>query len=165
MNIAAGSEVEEIEVFEIVLNSKTLDENVLKQIDKQIPYHIIFVLRKDDNYQIWIGYKESSQGKDAFKVNKYFHSEWIKEESINLKFEGLNIDSVYENYIRQLGGERLKTNYNEGLKETIERDEKRIQLEKQIKLLQDKLRKEKQFNKQVEINKQIKVLEKEHEEM
>lgn len=44
VNIAAGEEVTELEVFEISLNQQSLDENVLKQIDKEIPYHILFIL-------------------------------------------------------------------------------------------------------------------------
>lgn len=40
LNIAAGEAVTEIEVFEVRLNDPQLDEAVLKQIDKEIPYHI-----------------------------------------------------------------------------------------------------------------------------
>ena len=41
LNIAAGEAVAEIEVFEVRLNEPQLDEAVLKQIDKEIPYHMI----------------------------------------------------------------------------------------------------------------------------
>lgn len=44
MNIAAGETVTEIEVFEIHLQGGQLDESVLRQIDKEIPYHILFFL-------------------------------------------------------------------------------------------------------------------------
>lgn len=44
LNIAAGEAVTEIEVFEVRLNDPQLDEAVLKQIDKEIPYHILFTL-------------------------------------------------------------------------------------------------------------------------
>ena len=44
MNLAAGEVVTEIEVFEVKLNESKLDESVLRQIDKEIPYHIIFLL-------------------------------------------------------------------------------------------------------------------------
>ena len=42
LNIAAGEAVTEIEVFEVRLNEPLLDEAVLKQIDKEIPYHLLF---------------------------------------------------------------------------------------------------------------------------
>ena len=39
MNLAAGETVTEIEVFEVCLSTPQLDEAVLRQIDKEIPYH------------------------------------------------------------------------------------------------------------------------------
>ena len=56
LNIAAGEAVTEIEVFEVRLNDPQLDEAVLKQIDKEIPYHILFILTCDGKAQAWIGY-------------------------------------------------------------------------------------------------------------
>ena len=61
VNIAEGKDVEEIEVFEIKLASETIDEGILRQMDKEIPYHILFLLEYDGKYQAWIGYKEEAQ--------------------------------------------------------------------------------------------------------
>ena len=69
-NLAAGSTVTEIEVFEIKLKTNLLDEGVLHQIDKEIPYHIVFLLEYDGKYQAWTAYKEASTGNTAFKVNQ-----------------------------------------------------------------------------------------------
>lgn len=44
MNIAAGTDVTELEVFEVRLTSPMLDDSLLEQIDKEIPYHILFLL-------------------------------------------------------------------------------------------------------------------------
>ena len=41
MNIAAGATVNEIEIFEVRLNAPQFDISVLRQIDKEIPYHIV----------------------------------------------------------------------------------------------------------------------------
>ena len=43
-NLAPGTAVTEVEVFEIKLNSQILDDSFLRQIDKEIPYHILFIL-------------------------------------------------------------------------------------------------------------------------
>lgn len=51
MNLAAGATVTELEVFEIKLNGQQLDEAVLRRIDKEIPYHILFLLEYDGKYQ------------------------------------------------------------------------------------------------------------------
>ncbi len=55
MNLAAGGTVTEIEVFEIQLNQPSLDEAVLRLIDKEIPYHILFLLTCAGKVQAWIG--------------------------------------------------------------------------------------------------------------
>ncbi len=74
INIAAGKEVTEIEVFELRMNTPVIDENLLRQIDRVIPYHILFILSYNEKYQAWIGYKEGIESsKNSFKVNLYYH--------------------------------------------------------------------------------------------
>ena len=58
-----------------------------------------------------------------------------------------------------------ENNKNETLKESVELDEKRQQLQKQITALQVRVRKEKQLNKQMQMNKELKKLKKELEEI
>ena len=166
MNVAAGEQVTEIEVFEVRLNSGTLDETVLRQIDKEIPYHILFLLEYEGKYQAWIGYKEAAEsGKNAFKVSKYYHTEWLEEAELPIRIEGLNIDTIYENFVRQIAGDNFQTSTSESLKESVEKDEKRLALTKQIEILQVKIRKEKQLNKQVQMNTKLKKLRKELEKI
>ena len=166
-NLAAGTYVTELEVFEVRLNTPVLDDNLLRQIDKDIPYHILFLLEYQGKYQAWIGYKEAAAyGNNAFKVNGYYHTEWLLEDELSLRLEGLNIDAVYENFVRQIAGDKLKTEAaGESLKESIIRDEQKRVLQKQIANLQGKIRKEKQLNKQMQINSEIKKLKKELEDM
>lgn len=77
-NLAEGKEVTELEIFQIKMNRNQMDETVLKQIDREIPYHILFLLEYEGKYQAWIGYKEAAaSGNAAFKVNKYYHTEWL----------------------------------------------------------------------------------------
>ena len=166
MNLGVGDAVTEVEIFEIKLASPQLDVSVLRQIDKEIPYHIIFLLECDGKYQAWTAYKETAaSGSNAFKVGTYYHTEWMPEEELPLKVDGLDIDKVYENFVRQIAGDTLQTDSDESLKESVERDAKRQLLEKQISALQAKVRKEKQLNKQVQLNTELKRLRKELEEM
>ena len=142
MNLAEGKEVQEIEIFEIMLNTSEINEVLLRQIDKAIPYHILFVLQYQDKYQAWISHKETGKtGAKVFKVNK-----------------------VYENFVRQIAEERLGSgDSGESLKASIDRDIQRQALQKQIDCLLNKIRKEKQLNKQVELNTELKKLRKEME--
>ena len=164
MNLAAGETVSEIEVFEIRLAAPQLDVSVLKQIDKEIPYHILFLLEYEGKYQAWTAYKESTaSGNNAFKVGTYYHTDWLPEQELPLKVDGLNIDAVYENFVRQIAGDALQSDSAESLKESVERDARRQELQKQITALQAKVRKEKQLNKQVQLNTELKKLRKELE--
>ena len=166
VNLAPGETVTEIEVFEIKLNSSQLDAAVLKHIDKEIPYHILFLLEYEGRYQAWTAYKEEAgSGTNAFKAGTYYHTDWMPEDELPLKLNGLNIDKVYENFVRQIAGDVLQTNNEESLKESVERNEKRKQLQKQIDSLQAKVRKEKQLNKQVQLNVELKRLRKELEDI
>lgn len=166
-NLAAGTDVTELEVFEVRLSSPVLDDSLLRQIDKEIPYHILFLLEYQGKYQAWIGYKEAAaSGNKAFKVNGYYHTEWLAEDELPLKLEGLNVDFVYENFVRQIAGDKLKTEAaGESLKESVARDEQKQALQKQIATLQAKIRKEKQLNKQMQMNTELKKLKKELEAM
>ena len=162
LNIAAGEVVSEVEVFEVRLNEPKLDEAVLKQIDKEIPYHILFILTCDGKAQAWIGYKEAAaSGSNAFKVNRYYHTDWMPEDELQLRIDGLNMDTVYESLVRQIAGDKLQAESGESLKESVERDEKKKLLEKQIAAWESKMRREKQLNRQMEMNAELKRLRKE----
>ena len=143
LNLAEGKNVTEIEVFHIQLNQETLYENVLKQIDREIPYHILFVQEYDGKYKAVMGYKEAAgSGKASFKV------------------------AVYENFVRQIAGDVLQAaTPQESLKESVARDDRRDALQKQMNKLQAKIRKEKQLNRQMEINAELKKLRRELEEL
>jgi len=161
MNLAAGDTVTEVEVFEVKLAAPQLDISVLRQIDKEIPYHIVFLLEYDGKYQAWTAYKETAAfGNNAIKVGTYYHTDWLLESELPLKVDGLSIDKVYESFVRQIAGEALLADNNETLKESVERNAKRQQLEKQIAVLQIKVRKEKQLNKQIQLNAELKKLKK-----
>lgn len=163
LNVAKGNTVEEVEVFLIELKTGVLDQNVLRQMDRQLPYHLIFVLKYNDKYQLWTSYKEESTN-TAFKVGNYYHTNWVTEDNFSLNIDGLNMDKVYESLVRQIAGEFLAKVNDESIKETVERQAAREKLEKEIEKLRKKIRNEKQFNRQVELNKQLKILLKKLEE-
>ncbi len=159
LNLAPGEQVTEIEVFEVRLNVPDLDENVLRLIDREIPYHILFLLEYDEKYQAAVGYKEAAgSGKAAFKVDRYYRTEWLAEEELPLHLEGLTIDAVYENFVRQIAGDSLSGGKSITLKESVEQQKHREQLEKQIAALEAKMKKEKQLNRKMELKAEIKQL-------
>ena len=159
-NLIDGKYVTEIEVFEINLNSLQVDIDLLKSIDSVIPYHILYILEYNGKYQAWIRYKETTDiEKKRSKVDRYYHTNWIEATELIVRLEGLSLDDVYENLVRQIAGDKLQSeNFSESLKQSVERDKEIETLQKQISILQNKMRKEKQLNKQMEINTELKKL-------
>ena len=160
LNLAPGEKVTEIELFELRLASSDLDENVLCLIDREIPYHILFLLEREGKHQAVMGFKEASaSGKTAFRVERYYHTEWMDEAELPLHLRGLTLDAVYENFIRQIAGSSLESSGNATLKESIERQKQREQLEKQIAAQEAKIRNEKQPKKKFELVSRLKLLQ------
>lgn len=166
VNIASGEYVTEIEVFEIRLNQRGLDKRLLQLIDKEIPYHILFLLTYENETQAWISYKEESRIKSgAFKPGAYYYTEWMLWDELSLDLSGLNMDAVYENFIRQVAGKRLESSANMDIKQDVANDERRQKLQKKIMALEKKVLREKQFNVHVALNADLRRLRKELEEL
>ncbi len=158
LNLAAGEQVTEIEVFEMRLSAPKLDESVLRQIDREIPYHILFLLEYEGKYRAVIGYKEAAAGKTAFKVDRYYSTDWLDEDDLPVHLDGFTLDAVYENFVRQIAGDVLVEENGTTLKESIEQQKQREQLEKQIVALEAKIRKEKQPKKKFELAQKLQKL-------
>ncbi len=151
-NIEQGKTVTELEVFEIQLAGQELNPGVMQLIDKQIPYHILFILTHEGKAQAWIGYKEAAQtGNNAFKVTAYYHTEWMDVERLTLRMEGYSTDAVYESFIRQIGGEQI-ADQDKPIAEAVALSERRKKLQREIAALQKKVDNEKQFNRRIELN-------------
>jgi len=168
INIAEGESVKEIEVIFIRLNQRELDRRVLSLIDKEIPYHILFLLEYNGEAQAWIGYKEHTgaasgrQYVSAFKPGKYYHTDWLAPEAINLRIDGLDMDKVYENFIRQVAGGRL-ADTDDNIKEAVNRDEQRQKLMKEIAALEKKAMNERQPRRKWELAEEVRKMKKDLE--
>lgn len=163
INLAKGNTVAEIEIFEIKLKTNHLDESVLRQMDREIPYHIVFLLEYESKYQAWVGYKEATEsGNNAFKVKNYYHTGWMSQDELNFKVEGLNMDTVWENFIIQVGG--VEVGQGKSLDKQIRLDEQKAKLQREIEKLEKQARNEKQPNKKFALVQRIKQLRLETEE-
>ena len=154
VNISVGEKVTEIQVFRIILKQSDFNKDVLKTIDEQIPYHILFIVCCRDKEQAWIGYKERSGSESrSFKVDNYYHTAWQKPEDLSLTIDGLNMDAVYDNFVKQIAAVNTPVQWNEDLsaKENTANIEEQKKLQKQIEKLERQLRKETQPKKKFEL--------------
>ena len=157
MNLADGQAVQEIEVFHIKLLGDTLDPRVTEQMDKQIPYHILFVLERPDGMvQLVIRYKEAAQaGENAFRLQKSYATDWQNINELSLPVNALDMDSLYESIVRFVAGDALTAAPDENLKTAIEQTQAQENLRRQLEQLKSHMKKEKQLSRQMELRRQI----------
>ena len=96
---------------------------------------------------------------------RYYYTDWLTLDEMPVKREGLNIDTIYEKFVRQVAADQLQSNDEDSIKHAIEKEEKRRRLKKQMAALQNKIRKEKQLNRQIQLNEELKNMKKAIEEI
>lgn len=161
MNLAPGKNVQEIEVFHIQLTDNELDDRVVTLMDQGIPYHLLFILERPDGKQrLSIAYKEQTTKKDAaFQLRECYHTPWMAKEELSLNFIALNMDALYESFVRQIAGDALQAQNDESLQESVVRQQEQEKLQKQITKLRGQMKREKRLAKQMELRREIARLE------
>ena len=146
-NIVKTEEIEEIEVFEMILKERYNAQNIINIITKSIPYPILFKINYKNDYRYAIKYE-----------NDIIQTEW--NENIDLSINGMDLKTVYENFVRQIAN--IDNNFTD-VKQELAKIKQIEELEKEINKMKNNIQKEKQFNKKVELNKKLIELEKEME--
>lgn len=146
----------EMEVFRIVLKNHEIPEKVLRTIDSAVPYPILFMIEKDKLKKAAICYKEQGQkNENIAKVDTYFYTNWNDEHLQDLKIDGLDIDAVFGNFVRQIAGEKLifakSTDALKTIKEDVETLKERGKIQKQIDALTHKINAEPSLGKKQEL--------------
>lgn len=159
LNLAPGKAVQEIEVFHLKLVGQELDDRVLEAMDKQIPYHLIFLLeRPEGTAKLKVHYKEMQPG-GTIQLKKLYETNWMPPGKLSLPCTALDMDALYEAMVREIAGEQLQASAEETLQETLTRTERQEKLQKQITQLKNKMKKEKQLARQMELRRELKKLE------
>lgn len=145
INILGTKEVEEIQIFEIELKNKDIPKSILHIIDKTIPYPILYIFTYKNFSCFGITVSDTDNP-------KYYFSDW--NEKVSFDFNGNNLEQVYHKMVRVFIKSKNKNNTD--FKTLVSLDIKREKLEKEVLILEKKLKNEKQFKKQIEINKELK---------
>ncbi|MDR3896797.1 MAG: DUF4391 domain-containing protein [Oscillospiraceae bacterium] len=161
MNIAEGQTVSEIEVFHIKLTGQKLDKRTLELMDKQIPYHILFLLeRPDGTARLSVSYKEAAQtGDNVFRLRQSYATPWLRMDELHLPLQALDMDGLYEGIVRAVAGDALHAPAAESLKDAVEQTQEQEKLQRQLQQLRARMKKEKNLAKQMELRREIKRLE------
>ncbi len=166
INLSSTSTVPEIQIFDIRLKSKEISEDLLRSMDKAIPFPIIFQLYRGDEVKVKAAYKRPSDAdKSKWVVDAYVESEWMPADSPKETLPvALDLGKLYEQIIKALIPEALPTLQQSGsMKEQMELIEIIKAKERAYNKLKAKRDKEKQFNKKVKINEELHRLKEEIE--
>ena len=146
VNIAQGEQVEEIQVIEVTLTTRSPDKRILPAILKSIRYKIVFALV----YGGVTTYKIYYDNKTSFASDK------------PPKLMGNDTDSVWENIIVQMRG--MAVNEGKTIGEQIAEDSERENLVQKIEKLEKQARNEKQPRRKWELAEELRKLKTELEE-
>ena len=146
VHIAAGEQVKSFFVLLVALKKKDFDDKTIITISKLIPQNMLLVLECGD------------EAKLATYHTKLMQTEWKWKEALSVELKGLNLDSVWENIIMQIGG--ITIDQGNTLDEQIAADEYRQKIEKEISKLEKQARAERQPKKKFEIVQRVKALKK-----
>mgnify|MGYP003972317717 FL=1 len=164
LNLDATDKVPEIQVFDIFLKTKEVDQTLLEVIDKAIPLPIIFQIHKGNKVKIKAAYKRPSESaNNKWVIESYFESEWLDKDVAKQPMpQALDLGKLYEQILKSLMPvEITSSKTTQTIDEQVGIINQINSLQKVLDKLNSKYKKEKQRNRQFEINKQIKLKQKE----
>ena len=150
INIAEGEQVKSFFVLLVALKRKDFEEKTIITISKLIPQNMILVLEC------------AGEVKLAIYHTKLMQTNWKRKEDLSIELKGLNMDTVWENIIVQIGG--ITVEQGNTLDEQIAVDEQRMKIQKEIDRLTKQAKNEKQPKKKFELAQRINKLKQELEE-
>ena len=144
VSIAKGETVSAIYVLQVILKQKEFDSKTISQISKLIEQNMLLVLDYDGERKL------------AIHHTKLIQSNWKPSDDCFISLTGLNLDTVWENLVTQVGGIEIKQGHS--LDEQIAADEQKEKAEREIARLERMARNEKQPKKKFELVQEIKRL-------
>lgn len=155
INLPSTKAVPEIQIFHVTLKKGELKEDVLRCIDKAIPFPLIFELHYDAQCKVIASYKRPNEADSAkWVVSEYFGTNWLPETTARTPLPvALDLGALYQSLLSPLmpypaiGKERLQ--------DRVARIEKIRAKQRELEKSEAHLNKEKQFNRKVKINAEI----------
>ncbi len=149
--IAVGNEVKEIFVVEVQLKRRCFDIKSIELLAKAIPQHVVYVLRYEDESMLAVHY------------SKLHTTPWQHAKGMSLPVCGINLDKVWEGFVRQIVGTSLcdvadDSDHIKPLAEEIAELEQREKIRRQIESLQRQMNATKQPRRKRELYNEIQKL-------
>ncbi|MFN7177722.1 MAG: DUF4391 domain-containing protein [Thermaurantiacus sp.] len=190
INLAATRQVTEIQVFRIAARTATLDRDVLRAIDKAIPFPLIFEVTHGGRVRMVAAYKRQSLNSRGeadsarWVVGDYFQGDWLPADAARTPLPvALDMGALYERLLEPLVagqtarlvpgmGEAPQTPFAPAaaerpmsLEERIAQAEAIKRQTREVERIKARLMRERQFNKRVAINAELRAAKQELERL
>lgn len=155
LNLPATPAVSEIQVFRITLKGDVLHDDVLRAIDRAVPFPLMFELVAGGRIRPVAAYKRPSEAEHGkWVVSDHLHGDWAQQDSPRQPLPvAVNMGALYDRMLSALlpvasvPGEDMETR--------LARLAAIRAKEREIAQLQAKLKRESQFNIKVTLHGQL----------
>ncbi|RHW22321.1 DUF4391 domain-containing protein [Pseudomonas jilinensis] len=168
VNLPATPAVTEIQVFRLNLRGASLDQEVLKAIDRAIPFPLIFELVQGGRIKLVAAYKRPAQNPksdaDISIVGNYLETNWCPRDTPRQSLPvALDMNGLYEQLLLHMMP--IPARSEESLADAVGRVEQLRARQREIDKVAARLKREKQFNRKVEMNAELRRMKAELERL
>ena len=147
VNISQGEKVNAIYILLITMKTKECDKKNIALLSKLIDQKMLFALKYENEVQF-----------ATYRADRVLISEVKLFDSVELKLNGLDLDSIWDNLIATIMG--ISLTKGKVLDETIVENEEKTKLMKQIAVLEKKAMNERQPRRKWELADKLNKLKK-----
>ena len=161
INLAATRAVSEIQVFGISLRTSKLDEEVLRAIDRAIPFPLLFELTWSGKRRAVATFKRPREA-DAAKwvVSEYFATDWTPDDAPRRPLPiALNLGGLYDAILTAMMP--VANAADEDIQTRVARMEAIRAKTREVDRIKARLGRERKFNKRVAINAELRMAKQE----
>ena len=137
----ASGDITAIYVVSVLLKRKDFDTANIELVYKLIPQRMVIAITLDDQVRF------------AIYHERLFFSPWQPIDTATIPLNGLSLDEVWQNLVTTFGDFTIDDGNT--LTEQIIADEQRDKLQKQIAMLENKMKREKQPRRKFELHQQL----------
>lgn len=157
VNLPSRDGIEGIQIFEIALKAGELKEDVLRSLDRAIPWRLFFELTFHGKVRFAAAYKRPSEVSSGVPVvEDYYLTPWQPVVTPRQALPvALDISALYEQMLfRHMEASPLAiaSRAGESIADAVERCKAVRARQREYRRLETALRRERQFNRKVEIN-------------
>lgn len=155
LNMPATAAVPEIQVFRLTLKGKALHDDILRAIDRAIPFPVLFELVRDTRIQAAAAFKRPSDAAAGkWVVSEHLRGAWVDRDTPRSTLPvAVSLGVLYDRVLAALTPVEVRA--GEDTESRLARLAEIKAKEREISQLQSKLRRENQFNIKVTLHGQL----------